>query len=159
MTSRALASPQPSLSSSDFAIASPTFSSIKEIQIYKLHLKPQTVLDRHLFNWWSFLLSSSSNDLFPAKFRSSPSHLIFHSPSALSLPCLLQAITLSNGGRACLIQAHGAFLVHCPPSTSYPVTSFLIRSAQTPHTVSLERRSVSFRVSPSRLMLLLTVER
>jgi hypothetical protein len=59
------------LPSSGFATAPPTFSSIKEIRDYNLHLKPQTVLDSHPFDWWSFLLSSSSNDLFPVKSFSS----------------------------------------------------------------------------------------
>ena len=69
--------PPPSLSSSGFVIVPPTFSSIKEIRDYNLHLRFQTVLDSHPFDWWSFLLSSSSNVLFPVNFLSSGS--ILHS--------------------------------------------------------------------------------
>jgi len=65
--------PPPSLSSSGFVIVPPTFSSIKEIRDYNLHLRFQAVLDSHPFDWWSFLLSSSSNVLFPVKFLSSGS--------------------------------------------------------------------------------------
>ena len=71
--------PPPSLSSSGFATANPTFSSIKEIRDYNLHLNPQTVLDSHPFGWWSFLLSSPTNGLFPVKFFSSLLQFILHS--------------------------------------------------------------------------------
>ena len=111
--------PPPSLQSSGFATAPPTFSSIKEIRDYNLHLTPQTVLDSHPFDWWSFLSSSSANDLFPVEFLSPPSRFILRSLLALSLSC--QAVRTSNGGKACQIRAHGASLTDYLPFIPFPV--------------------------------------
>ena len=114
--------PPPSLSSSGFATAPPTFSPITEIRDYNLHLKPKTVLDSHPFDWWSSLLSSSSNDLFPVNFLSSPPLFILHPPSALSLSCL-QTVRASSRGRVCPIRTRGTSLADYPPFIPHPVTS------------------------------------
>ena len=106
--------PPPSLLSSGFVTTPPTFSPIKEIRDYNLHLNPQTVLDSHPFDWWSFSLSSSANVLFPVKSFSSSSRSILHSLSALSLSCL-PTVTLSREGRVCPIQARGTSLADYPP--------------------------------------------
>lgn len=128
--------PPPSLSSSGFVTVSPTFSPIKEIRDYNLHLKPQTVLDSHPFDWWSFLLSSSSKRPLSCEILF---FISFHSPLSLSALSLswprTRTASLSSRGGACPIQARG---------TSLPIT---LLSSAVPSMVSIDLNNNRF---PSR---------